>query len=935
MAKSPAWTRSEGKNPEGGLNEKGRASLRAAGHDIKRPQPEGGSRKDSFCARMKGMKENLTSSETANDPDSRINKSLRKWKCRGDGGALDISSQYRQPDSVRDRQLLKQRLLEQVLRKEKESKTPSGRPSMTTPYRPSVSTPNMSKEIYEKGNLGDDNYALAKGGAAKAASKVARRYRAFGGTDVQPQNMVNAASASSIPATATQSANNTPNDIQILPPQYQENYIKSLPPQYQEYVGDINNAYKTYLGREADQTGLGYWAEQMDKGTADLGSLRNLFLSSQEGKDYAKANPNQLVQALYSQSLGRPADEAGTNYWAQQLRQGMNPQDIYNAFAGTDEAANYETVNQIYQQNLGRNVDPEGLKYWSDMLNNGNIDAEDLGNIIHGSDEGQNYYRSAVSKNYLGRDLKPEEVKAWQDYVKSGKGTNEDIENAIINSDEAKNYDLRNFVTEEYKGLLGKQPTPEQMAEAISQLSSGKITKDQFDTDLSNSEASQLYQASNFEPYDVASNKGVAPPKQARTPFQAIKNLAAPITGAYDSLSEASQQYLKGLIGTESGGKNTAAAKTSSAKGLFQFINSTWDTTFKKVFGNNTGLTKEQARAIRTNTSPEAQAINFKMGIELMKDAEQKLKEKGLPITDANLYSVHFSGNTKLAEQMEKNPNAPVSSALGKTQLRANKSFKDMSVGKLMSTFDNKIKKNVELGQKAVDKFKGAVASDRPKEDGSPTTPKVTEDNGTVVGGGVAPQPPQPGMNPYDTLIEQFYRDQGIGVPQGDGIEQSGFTDLSTGKVYDKPIDVGGPGGGQGAYNDTGGSYDVADNGGAFWDGAGWVSGWADQPSQGPEAGYGSWGPWNPMYYIYEPDELGLKRGGRANKSTNSAAKNALDVARAYKKGGPVWDKPRPKSLGKPTPLSSDQKSSAKAMAKAAGRPYPNLVDNMRAAKKG
>lgn len=76
-----AWTRSEGKNPEGGLNAIGRASLKAQGHDIKPPQPEGGSRKDSFCARMGGMKKKLTSSETANDPDSRINKALRKWKC--------------------------------------------------------------------------------------------------------------------------------------------------------------------------------------------------------------------------------------------------------------------------------------------------------------------------------------------------------------------------------------------------------------------------------------------------------------------------------------------------------------------------------------------------------------------------------------------------------------------------------------------------------------------------------------------------------------------------------------------------------------------------------------------------------------------------------------------------------------------------------------
>ena len=53
-----------------------------------------------------------------------------------------------------------------------------------------------------------------------------------------------------------------------------------------------------------------------------------------------------------------------------------------------------------------------------------------------------------------------------------------------------------------------------------------------------------------------------------------------------------------------------------------------------------------------------------------------------------------------------------------------------------------------------------------------------------------------------------------------------------------------------------------------------------------------------------------------------------------YKKGGEVWDKPRPKGLGKPKKLSSAKKASAKAMAKAAGRPYPNLVDNMRAARR-
>ena len=53
-----------------------------------------------------------------------------------------------------------------------------------------------------------------------------------------------------------------------------------------------------------------------------------------------------------------------------------------------------------------------------------------------------------------------------------------------------------------------------------------------------------------------------------------------------------------------------------------------------------------------------------------------------------------------------------------------------------------------------------------------------------------------------------------------------------------------------------------------------------------------------------------------------------------FAKGGAVWDKPRPKELGKPKKMSPAKKAAAKASAKAAGRPYPNLIDNMKASKK-
>ena len=91
MAKSPAWQRKEGKNPSGGLNRKGLASYRAAnpGSKLKmavtgkvKAGSKAAARRKSFCARMCGMKKRLTSAKTARDPNSRINKALRKWRCK-------------------------------------------------------------------------------------------------------------------------------------------------------------------------------------------------------------------------------------------------------------------------------------------------------------------------------------------------------------------------------------------------------------------------------------------------------------------------------------------------------------------------------------------------------------------------------------------------------------------------------------------------------------------------------------------------------------------------------------------------------------------------------------------------------------------------------------------------------------------------------------
>lgn len=67
-------------------------------------------------------------------------------------------------------------------------------------------------------------------------------------------------------------------------------------------------------------------------------------------------------------------------------------------------------------------------------------------------------------------------------------------------------------------------------------------------------------------------------------------------------------------------------------------------------------------------------------------------------------------------------------------------------------------------------------------------------------------------------------------------------------------------------------------------------------------------------------------------KGVRKARRDDTDFTQ-YAEGGEVWDKSRPEGLGKSKKLSPSKKASAKKAAAMAGRPYPNLVDNMRAAR--
>jgi hypothetical protein len=83
MAKTPAWQRKEGKDPQGGLNAKGRASAKKEGMNLKPPAPnpktdKDAARRKSFCARMGGMPGPMKDEK---GKPTRKALSLKAWNC--------------------------------------------------------------------------------------------------------------------------------------------------------------------------------------------------------------------------------------------------------------------------------------------------------------------------------------------------------------------------------------------------------------------------------------------------------------------------------------------------------------------------------------------------------------------------------------------------------------------------------------------------------------------------------------------------------------------------------------------------------------------------------------------------------------------------------------------------------------------------------------
>lgn len=150
-----------------------------------------------------------------------------------------------------------------------------------------------------------------------------------------------------------------------------------------EWVGHvIDSLYRQVFGRAPDGAGLAYWRDLV-KGGVRVSTVAAYFYGSDEFFAARGSTFPAFVDALYASILGRSPD-SGRDYWIDLLNRGTPRTDVSGAFYLSYES-NARRVDALYSQLLNRASDPSGRDYWARQL--ASIDDVVLAALLTGSDE--------------------------------------------------------------------------------------------------------------------------------------------------------------------------------------------------------------------------------------------------------------------------------------------------------------------------------------------------------------------------------------------------------------------------------------------------------------------------------------------------------------------------------------------------------------------
>ena len=139
----------------------------------------------------------------------------------------------------------------------------------------------------------------------------------------------------------------------------------------------VRAAYRDFLGREPDASGLRFYAGRLlDAGWSEE-QLRDIFRRSPEFKE---RDLDAIVRRVYREELGRDPDPSGVGAYARALGRGMTEPELRaelrRSREGTEHRAR-DTVTRAYREVLRREPDPAGLEnYVRLMLQKGWDDAK-------------------------------------------------------------------------------------------------------------------------------------------------------------------------------------------------------------------------------------------------------------------------------------------------------------------------------------------------------------------------------------------------------------------------------------------------------------------------------------------------------------------------------------------------------------------------------
>ena len=149
--------------------------------------------------------------------------------------------------------------------------------------------------------------------------------------------------------------------------------------------GNAGQAYRLYqaaFDRVPDQGGLGYWINEIDRGTG-LSQAATGFINSAEFKALYGNNPSnsEFVTLIYDNVLHRAPDAGGYSYWMDQLSRGMTRENVLIGFSESTENkvalmafdmdGNMGKDYRLYQAAFDRKPDVSGLDYWYQQMNSG------------------------------------------------------------------------------------------------------------------------------------------------------------------------------------------------------------------------------------------------------------------------------------------------------------------------------------------------------------------------------------------------------------------------------------------------------------------------------------------------------------------------------------------------------------------------------------